>query len=56
MDYFNFYEKLEGPDVFEYNKATHPFPKFKSVLNNFKIEIPMSDGQVLVGTQVVSVN
>ncbi len=54
--YFNFYEKFEGPDVFEYNKATHPFPKFKSVLNNFKIEIPMSDGQVLVGTQVVSVN
>lgn len=54
--YFIFYEKHEGPDVFEYNKTAHPFPKFETALNNFKIEVPMSDGQVLMGTQLVSVN
>jgi len=40
----------EGNDILQYNSTTNPFPKFESPINNFKIEIPLTDGKIISGT------
>jgi hypothetical protein len=46
----------EGNDILQYNSTKYPFPKFETPTNNFKIEIPLTDGKKISGTKLISVN
>ena len=48
--YFDLIGQGEGNDILQYNSTTNPFPKFESPINNFKIEIPLTDGKIISGT------
>jgi hypothetical protein len=56
FEYFSLLTQRECNDIMQYNSTAYPFPKFETSINNFKIEVPLSDGKVLQGTKIISVN
>lgn len=54
--YFRLLEFNGNNDVLTYNTAEYPFPIFPSIVNNFKIEVGISDGTVISGTKMISIN
>lgn len=55
-NYFKLIGLGEGNDILQYNSTTYPFPKFETPTNNFKVEIPLTDGKTISGTKLISVN
>lgn len=54
--YFRLLEFNGNNDVLTFNTAEYPFPVFPNIVNNFKIEVGISDGTVISGTKIISVN
>ena len=54
--YFELIELDEGNNVLRYNTPTYGFPTFASQINDFTIEIPLSDGTTISKLLTVVVN